>query len=98
MVTHVVGWNFNPELTAQQREKAAARIKTALEALVGQVPGLLTMSVFTQKQPSSQRDLFLVSTHTDAAALAAYAPHPAHQAAAAIVREVTCDRVCLDGE
>lgn len=41
MVRHIVSWNFKPELTEQQRKELAAQVVEQLNALQGQIPGLV---------------------------------------------------------
>lgn len=97
MVRHVILW----KLKEDQPDPAAvkASIKEGLEGLVGVVPGLLSLRVVTEGLPSSNADLMLDSTLTDAAALAGYAVHPAHVAVAdGRVRPFTAKRFCLDFE
>lgn len=96
MVTHIVGWTFREDLIETERARAAERIKTELEALVGVVPGLLTAHVATSLLPSSSLDLALVSTLADEEALAAYRDHPAHRAAAEFVGSVRGVRHAID--
>ena len=97
MVKHIILW----QLKAGVADKAAAKagIKEGLEALAGQIPGLLSITVHTEGLPSSNADVMLDSAFEDAAALAAYAVHPAHVAVADnAVRPFTKTRLCLDFE
>lgn len=41
MVRHIVSWNFKPELTEQQRKELAVQVVEQLNALQGQIPGLV---------------------------------------------------------
>lgn len=76
-----------------------ANIKTGLEGLAGQIPGLVEVHVNINGLPSSNADLMLDTTFTDAAALKGYSTHPAHVAVAdGKVRPYTKTRVCLDFE
>ena len=97
MVRHVILWKLKEGLPDPAAVKA--EIKEGLEALVGVVPGLLSLRVITEGLPSSNADLMLDSTLTDADALKGYAVHPAHVAVAdGKVRPFTAQRTCLDFE
>ncbi len=98
MVKHIIIWTLKPE-TEPMRAKILADMKRELEALVGKVPGLISMNIVIEKLPSSTGDCMLDSTLTDAEALAGYAKHPDHVAAAnTYVRPYTASRACIDYE
>ena len=87
------------ELSAAEKAEIKANIKTGLEGLAGQIPGLVEVHVNINGLPSSSADLMLDTTFTDAAALKGYSTHPAHIAVAdGKVRPYTKTRVCLDFE
>ena len=95
MLRHVILWKLKDGLADVEAVKAG--IKEGLEGLVGQVPGLLRVKVQTEGLATSTADVMLDAYLADAAALAAYATHPAHVAVAdAKVRPYTAARACLD--
>ena len=96
MVKHMVLWSFREELSQDEREAAAAKIKEGLEALVGVVPGLLSAVVVTEPIPSSTHDLCLITELDTPESLKAYATNPDHVKVAAFVRSVTCNRAAMD--
>lgn len=98
MVRHVILWKLKEELTEAEKADIKAGIKQGLEGLAGQVPGLLSVTVYTEALPSSAgADLMLDCTLADEAALKGYAVHPAHVAVAnSKVRPYTAVRTCLD--
>ena len=107
MVKHIILWQLKDELSAAEKAEIKANIKTGLEGLAGQIPGLVEVHVNINGLPSSNADLMLDTTFTDAAALKGYSTHPAHVAVAAQpiwfvadgkVRPYTKTRVCLDFE
>jgi len=99
MVKHVILWQLKDELSAEEKAKIKAEIKTNLEALMGKIPGLVDIKVQTEALPSSNADVMLDSTFVDEAALKGYAIHPKHVAVAdTFVRPFTKTRVCLDFE
>ena len=99
MVKHVILWTLKEEFSAEEKNDIKAGIKEGLEALKGQIPGLLDIRVNTNGLASSNADLMLDSTFESEEALKGYAVHPAHVAVAdGKVRPYTASRVCLDYE
>lgn len=98
MVHHIVLWNLNEDLTASERQEAAARIKQELEAVKDQVEGVVSLRVVTAPLASSNKEIGLISAFENEQALQNYQVHPAHKAAAGYVGTVTHGRVCLDYE
>ena len=97
MLRHVILWKLKDDIADLASVKAG--IKAGLEGLVGKVPGLLRVKVQTEGLASSTAAVMLDSYLTDAAALKAYATHPAHVAVAnEKVRPYTASRACLDFE
>lgn len=100
MVRHVILWQLRDEYSAQQKAAVKAGIKQGLEGLAGVIPGLVSVRVYTEGLPTSKNaDAMLDAVFTDAAALAAYAEHPAHLAVAnGAVRPHVARRACFDFE
>ena len=99
MVKHVILWQLKDELDDAQKEAVKAGIKEGLEGLQGQIPGLVEIHVNCKGLESSNADVMLDSTFTDAEALKGYSVHPNHVAVAnGKVRPFTKTRVCLDYE
>lgn len=98
MVKHIVLWSFKPELTVKEQEEAGEEIKRRLEAVKEQVQGVISLEVKLSPLPSSNRALALISAFESVDALNGYQTHPAHVAAGAYVKSVTCDRACFDFE
>lgn len=100
MVKHIILWTLNPEMTEEEKDKVKNGIKTGLEGLVGKVPGLLKVTVYTKgRLDSSTADVMLDSTLESPEALRDYATHPEHVAVANTkVRPYTTQRSCLDFE
>ena len=72
-------------------------MKDNLAALVGKVPGLLTVEFVEEPLSSSTHDVALVTTLEKAEDIAVYAEHPAHVAVAdTYVRPYVTERACLD--
>lgn len=99
MVKHIILWNLKDEYTADEKAEIKAKIKTEIEALVGQVPGLLEAKVQTEYLETSNVDLMLDTTLESAEALKNYAVHPKHVFVAdTFVRPYTAKRSCIDFE
>ena len=100
MVKHIILWKLRSELSAEEKRKVSEYIKSGLEGLKGQVPGLVDIHVqIDGRLESSNADIMLDSTLESPEALKGYAVHPAHVAVAnGIVRPNTELRTCLDYE
>lgn len=98
MVKHIVLWNFNPELSKDEKKAAGQKMKELLEPIKDLVDGALEIRVVVNDMESSNRDVALIGTYETKEALMAYQVHPAHVEAGKFVRSVTCNRSCLDYE
>lgn len=98
MVKHIILWSLK-DMTEDEKNSVKQGIKSGLEGLYGQIPGLLEIKVQTESLPSSNADIMLDSTFESEDALKNYATHPAHVAVAdEKVRPFTQTRSCLDFE
>ena len=96
MVKHIILWNLKDEFNNDEVKKG---IKDGIESLMGVIPGLLEISVQTEKLASSTADVMLYSVFESEEALKNYAVHPAHvEVADTKVRPFTKSRACLDFE
>ena len=94
MVKHIILWNLKDEFNNEEVKKG---IKEGIESLMGKIPGLLEISVQTEKLESSTADVMLYSVFESEEALKNYAVHPAHvEVADTKVRPFTKSRACLD--
>ena len=93
MVKHIVVYTLKE---GTDKPTAVELIRSVLEPLVGVIPGLTKMEI----RPCYQggMDYALYSEFESKEALAAYADHPAHQAAKAHFWELLDSRVCADYE
>lgn len=99
MIKHVILWQLKEEVQGEEKKAVMAGIKSGLEGLAGQIPGLLDIKVQTECLASSNADVMLDSTFVDEGALKTYASHPAHvNVADTKVRPYTKTRVCMDFE
>lgn len=98
MIKHVVMWKLRGTSLEEKREQAG-RVRAALEALRGNIPGMSTLEVGVRPAADEQLgDVVLISTHDDWAALKAYQVHPAHLEAARVIASVRIERRVLDFE
>lgn len=99
MIKHIVMWRLYE--TAQGKDKAsnAQMLKQKLEALRGQIPGLLAIEVgIDHSATADSSDVVLYSEFENAQALHDYHTHPLHLAVAPFVKEVRKDRRVVDYE
>ena len=73
-------------------------MKALLEPIQELIPGAVEIQVVPNQLASSNRDIALISTFETVEALSTYQNHPAHVEAGKYVRNVTCDRTCMDYE
>ncbi|MEE1314951.1 MAG: Dabb family protein, partial [Faecalimonas sp.] len=82
-----------------QKEALKKAMSDNLSALVGKVPGLLTVEFVSNPISSSTHDIALVTTLEKAEDIAVYAKHPDHiYVADTFVRPYVTERACLDYE
>ncbi len=97
MIKHVILWKLKDELTQEEKVKVVKDIKVNLEALVGKVPGLVSLQINNEPLASSNADVMLDSVLESEEALKGYQTHPDHVAAANnFVRPYTEVRLCMD--
>lgn len=98
MVKHVILWKLKDAPEADKK-KIKEEMKKNLEALVGVVPGLVSLKVEINPLASSNADVMLDSILESAEALKGYQSHPAHVAVAdTYVRPYAEVRLCMDYE
>ncbi len=97
MVHHIVMWKFKSEIEEERKADLKKAMAENLAALVGQVPGLLTVEFVENPIPSSTHDIALVTTLEQEEDIAVYAKHPTHvHVADTYVRPYVTERACLD--
>lgn len=97
MVRHIILWKLKEDLS--EKEKVINAMKEHLEALVGKVPGLSSLSIISNGLVSSNADVMLDSVLESEEALKGYQVHPEHvKAADTYVRPFTEVRLCMDYE
>ena len=98
MVRHIVLWNFVEGLSDTDKKEAGQKMKELLEPIKELVPGAVKIEVLQNAQPTSNREVALVSYFDTLCALLTYHNNTDHLVAGKYVRIVTCDRACMDYE
>lgn len=99
MIKHIVMWKVRESGEQGAGPVNALRVKRALEALNGRIPGMLKLEVgigFSGDEGSSE--IVLYSEFATKQALEDYKVHPTHVAVIPIVRSVCSDRRFVDYE
>ncbi len=90
MLRHIVMWTLKDPADAP-------KVKALLDSCKGLVPGMHEFDVGIKTEGlEANCEVVLVSTFEDAAALAAYVPHPHHQGVVAQIRQMAATRHVLD--
>ena len=87
---------FQLQGSAEDRREVALRFKEALDALPEQIDVLQTIEVALNENPAEDWDIVLTAVVPTIEDVAVYAKHPAHVAAAAIIKDVKRSRACVD--
>lgn len=99
MVKHVILWTLKEEFSEEQKTQIKNGMKESLESLNGKIPGLMSISIYTEGLKSSNAEVMLDSSFENQEALKNYATHPDHVFAADnFVRPYTATRLCMDFE
>lgn len=96
MVKHIVTFKFSG--TDEERRNACDRFKAALMALPEQIECLKSMDVGINENPAECWNLVLTAIVPSMADVEVYAKHPAHVAAAGLVKPQIESRACVDYE
>ena len=78
MVRHIIVWTLKDEYSDSEKAEIKAGIKAGLEGLLGKIPGLVEIKVYTEGLESSSGDAMLDSIFESAEALKEYSSNPAH--------------------
>ncbi len=94
MTKHIV--MFKLQGSDDVRRETALRFKAALDALPSQIGVLQSIEVALNQNPVEDWDIVLTAVVPTMADVATYAQHPAHLAAASIIKDVKQLRACVD--
>lgn len=96
MVKHIVAFKLKGDDSV--RRDYARRFRDALVKLPEQIPFLRSIEVGVQENRAEIWDIVLTATLDSMADVQRYSEHPAHIAAAAVIRPVRDERACVDYE
>jgi len=98
VIQHVVMWRLI-DLADAERASALERFGTELQALVGVVPGLVSVALTPDvRDVESNFDVALISVHESREALATYQSHPEHVAIGTWWGLLVAQRGAVDSE
>lgn len=98
MVKHIVMWKLKEEAHGNDKATNARLIKEKLEALNGQISGLIRLEVGIDFLGEGNLDVVLCSELENREALDTYQNHPLHQALLPFVKEAVTERKAVDYE
>ncbi|CDA74718.1 stress responsive A/B barrel domain protein [Bacteroides sp. CAG:530] len=98
MVKHIVLFKLKESLTAEAKSEVANCFKNAIEALPASIPFIRKVFVGVNINAAEAWDICLESEFDSLDDVKAYAVHPAHVAAAGILKDAKADRACCDYE
>ena len=96
MVKHIVLFKLKESLSVAEKQDIMNRFKAAIEALPQTICFIRHIFVGLNMNPAEQWDICLDSTFDSLEDVKAYSVHPAHQAAAALLKDVKEARACTD--
>jgi hypothetical protein len=98
VIQHLVVWKLVDQ-SASERAEVLTRFATELGALVGVVPGLVSVSLTPDVGDTPNNfDVSLISIHESRAALATYQSHPDHVAIGVWWGPLVVQRGAVDSE
>lgn len=99
MIKHIVFWKLKDQANGLDKAGNAKQIKDKLEALNGQIEGLVHLEVGMDFLHSPESvDLVLYSEFESKEALDFYANHPLHKAVMPFIAEARSERRVVDYE
>lgn len=98
MVKHIVLFKLKEEAPAERKQEAMHAFKQAIEALPAKIPFVRKVEVGLNVNPGESWHIALYSEFDSLEDVKAYAAHPDHVAAAALLADVKESRACVDYE
>lgn len=99
MIKHIVFWKLKEQANGLNKVENAAAIKQNLEALNGQIEGLIHLEVGLDFLGSAESaDMVLYSEFESKEALEFYASHPLHKVVMPFIAEARSERRVVDYE
>ena len=98
MVKHIVMFKLKDTLSKEEKLVVMKDFKAAIEALPAQIDVIRKVFVGLNINEAEQWDICLESEFDSLDDVKLYAAHPAHVAAAGILKDAKQDRACVDYE
>lgn len=98
MVKHIVLFKLKEEAPAERKQEAMHAFKQAIEALPAKIPFVRKVEVGLNINPGESWHIALYSEFDSLEDVKAYAAHPDHVTAAALLADVKESRACVDYE
>lgn len=98
MVKHIVLFKLKEEAPAERKQEAMHAFKQAIETLPAKIPFVRKVEVGLNINPGESWHIALYSEFDSLEDVKAYAAHPDHVAAAALLADVKESRACVDYE
>ena len=96
MTKHIVMFKLQGSDEVRREVALRFKFKQALDALPGQIDVLQSIEVALNENPAEDWDIVLTAIVPTMDDVAVYAKHPAHVAAAAIIKDAKQLRACVD--
>ena len=96
MIKHIVLFKLKESLSQEEKNEVMQNFKSAIEALPEQIDFIRHIFVGLNTNPCEKWDICLESTFDSLEDVERYASHPAHVAAAGIIKDAKADRACAD--
>lgn len=96
MVKHIVLFKLKESLAPAEKTDIMHRFKDAIEALPATISFIRDIHVGLNENPAETWDICLDSSFDTLDDVKAYSIHPAHVAAAGILKEAKENRACVD--
>ena len=96
MVKHIVLFKLKENLSTEEKQAVIDKFKAAIEALPAKISVIRKVEVGLNMNPGETWNIALYSEFDTLEDVKAYAVHPAHVAAAGILKEAKQDRACTD--
>ncbi len=98
MVKHIVMFKLKDTLSNEEKNNVMSSFKQSIETLPSQIGFIRKIFVGININPAEDWDICLESEFDTLEDVKAYALHPAHVAAASILKDAKAGRACVDFE
>ena len=96
MVKHIVMFKLKETLSTEEKQEVGNKFKAAIEALPAQIDVIRHVFVGLNINEAEAWDICLESEFDTLEDVKFYSAHPAHVAAAGLLKDAKADRACVD--